>query len=168
MGIEKVDGTDYWKVKQSADPDTDAKGAKMGYDATYWLDPSNGEEAKATAAFKRSILEGKGFQPEAYTGLGILYKEKAEGLAGSGDFEKENTNYTEAAKNFRSAVKQLSGAPDAIVVYQLLGLVYERQKKYTEAIGVYEEFLRLFPNAAEAEAVRSFIVQIKKDMASQD
>src|SRR5438876_5705331 len=100
----------------------------------------NGEEAKATAAFKRSILEGKGFQPEAYTGLGILYKEKAEGLAGSGDFEKENTNYTEAAKNFRSAVKQLSGAPDAIVVYQLLGLVYERQKKYTEAIGVYEEF----------------------------
>jgi hypothetical protein len=32
---------------------------------------------------------------------------------------------------------------------------------------LYEEFLRIFPDAVEAEAVRSFIVQIKKQMAEQ-
>ncbi len=127
-----------------------------------------GEEEKAIAAFKRAITEGKGFQPEAYTGLGLLYKEKAEGFGGSGDFEKEAGYYSESAKNLRSSVKQLSGAPDAIVVYQLLGLVYERQKKFSEAISTYEEFLTIFPDSVEAEAVRSFIVQLKKDLALQN
>lgn len=121
-----------------------------------------GEEAKAIAAFKRAIADGKGFQPEAYTGLGLLYKEKAEGDSGSGDFEQETANYTESAKNLRVALKQLSGAPDTMVIYQLLGLIYERTKKYDEAIAIYEEFLRIFPNSSEAEAVRSFITQIRK------
>lgn len=128
----------------------------------------NGEETKAVTAFKRAITEGKGFQPEAYTGLGLLYKEKAEGFGGAGDFESETANYDEAAKNLKIALKQLSGAPDTIVIYQLLGLVYERQKNYTEAIATYEEFLRIFPDTPEATAVRSFIVQLKKDMASQE
>ncbi len=128
----------------------------------------NGEEAKAVAAFKRAIVEGKGFQPEAYAGLGLLYKEKAEGFGGSGDFENENANYTESARNLKMAVKQLSGAPDAVVIYQLLGLIYERQKKYTDAIALYEEFLRIFPNTVEATAVRSFIVQLRKDQTPQD
>lgn len=123
-----------------------------------------GEEAKAIAAFKRAITEGKSFQPEAYTGLGLLYKEKAEGFGGEGDFTNEELNYNEAAKNLKAALKQLSGAPDTVIIYQLLGLVYERQKKYAEAIATYEEFLRIFPNSNEATAVRSFIVQLKKDM----
>jgi tetratricopeptide (TPR) repeat protein len=121
----------------------------------------NGEEAKAIAAFKRAITEGKGFQPEAYAGLGLLYKEKAEGS--SGDFQAENDNYEEAAKNLKMAIRQLAGAPDSIVIYQLLGLIYERQQKVKDAIAVYEEFLRLFPNSVEATAVQSFIVQLKKD-----
>src|SRR5688572_321902 len=37
-----------------------------------------GEEEKAIASFRRAIREGKGFQPEAYTGLGLLFKERAE------------------------------------------------------------------------------------------
>jgi len=45
----------------------------------------------------------------------------------------------------------------------LLGLIYERQQKAKDAIAVYEEFLRLFPNSVEATAVQSFIVQLKKD-----
>lgn len=126
-----------------------------------------GDEAKAIAAFKRSIAEGKGFQPEAYTGLGLLYKERAEGAGGSGDFANEALNYNEAAKNFRIALKQLSGAPDASVLYQLIGLVLERQKKYAEAIALYEEFLRFFPDSNDAPAVQSFIVQLKKQMAQQ-
>ena len=126
-----------------------------------------GEEDKAIASFKRAITEGKGFQPEAYAGLGLLYKEKAEGFGGSGDFENEGINYVESAKYLKSAVKQLAGAPDTMVIMQLLGLVYEREKKYTEAIAVYEEFLTMFPESLEATAVRSFIVQLKKDLANQ-
>lgn len=127
-----------------------------------------GEEAKAIAAFKRAVTEGKGFQPEAYAGLGLLYKEKAEGSSGGGDFDEETANYTESAKNLRTALKQLSGAPDTVVIYQLLGLIYERMKKYEEAIAIYEEFLRLFPNTVEAEAVRSFIVQLRKQMSEEN
>jgi tetratricopeptide (TPR) repeat protein len=121
-----------------------------------------GEEAKAIAAFKRAITQARGFQPEAYTGLGLLYKEKAEAAAGAGDFDGEATNYDEATKNLATALKQLAGAPDAVVLYQLLGLVYERQKKYDEAIRTYNEFLERFPNSNDAAAVRSFIEQIKK------
>lgn len=127
-----------------------------------------GEEGKAIAAFKRAITEGRGFQPEAYAGLGLLYKEKAEGLGSSGDYDGEAAAYAESAKNLRSSLKQLSGAPDAIVIYQLLGLIYERQKKTPDAIAVYEEFLRIFPDATEATAVRSFITQLKKDLSPQE
>jgi tetratricopeptide (TPR) repeat protein len=121
-----------------------------------------GDETRAISSFKRAITEGKGFQPEAYAGLGILYKERAEGEAGTGDFDGESENYTEAAKDLKMAIKQLSGAPDSIVIYQLLGLIYERQKKVDEAIALYEEFLDLYPESVEATAVRSFIVQLKK------
>ena len=127
----------------------------------------NGDEDKAIASFKRAITEGKGFQPEALTGLGLLYKERAEGFGSSGNFDEEQTNYTESAKYLKSAIKQLSGAPDALVIYQLLGLVYERQQKFTDAIATYEEFLRLFPDTAEASAVRSFIVQLRKQLNEQ-
>lgn len=124
-----------------------------------------GEEDAAIAAFKRSIREGRGFQPEAYTGLGLIYKERAEAFAGEGEYEKETANYDESAKFLRTALKQLSGAPDAVVVYQILGLIYEQQKRYTDAIAVYEEFLRVFPDIPESESVASFIVQLKKQIA---
>ncbi len=125
------------------------------------------DEAKAIAAFKRAIVEGKNLQPEAQTGLGLLYKEKAE-IAGSGsDYEAEAANYLLAAGYFRKAIAQLGGAPDAITLYQFLGLAYEKMKKPTQAIAVYEEFLRAFPDSSEATAVQSFIVQLKKEMSAQ-
>ena len=122
------------------------------------------KKTRAIAAFKRAVVEGIGFQPEAYAGLGLLYKEKAEG--GSGDFDEENANYAESAKHLKLALKQLSGVPDSMVIYQLLGLIYEKQKRNTDAIALYEEFLRIFPDTVEATAVKSFIVQLKKDAAS--
>ena len=156
---------------------TDVEGAKKSIQAARRLRPGyaeasavegrihkdNDEEALAIASFKRAITEGRGFQPEAYTGLGLLYKEKAESLGGAGDFANEGANYVESAKNLKVALKQLSGAPDSVVIYQLLGLVYERQKKWDDAIALYEEFLKLFPNLPESDAVRSFIVQIQKE-----
>lgn len=124
-----------------------------------------GDEEKAIASFKRAITEGGGFQPEAYAGLGLLYQSRAEGLGDEED--KQTAAYNEAAKDLMMAVKQLSGAPDAAVIYQLVGMIYEQQKRYKEAIALYEDFLKTFPDSPEAEAVRSFIVQIKKEIAAQ-
>ncbi len=125
------------------------------------------QEDKAIASYKRAIAEGKGLQPEAYTGLALFYKEKAEAAGADGDFEGEQALYAQSIKFFPSAISQLSGAPDTIIVYQLFGLVYEKMKKYEDAIAVYEEFLRVFPDSSEASVVRSFIVQLKKQMSEQ-
>lgn len=120
---------------------------------------------KAILAFKKAIVEGKGFQPEAYTGLGLLYKDRAETAGGEGDLDTEKANYDESAKNLKVALKQLASAPDAIVLYQLLGLVYERRHQYPEAIALYKQFLSIFPDTPEATSVRSFIIQLEKQMA---
>ena len=159
----------------------DVEGAKKSIQAARRLRPGyaeasavegrihkdNDEEALAIASFKRAITEGRGFQPEAYAGLGLLYKEKAESFGGGGDFTNEDANYVESIKYLKVSLKQLSGAPDSVVIYQLLGLIYERQKKYDDAIALYQEFLKLFPDLPESEAVRSFIIQIQKERAQQ-
>lgn len=126
------------------------------------------QEDKAIASYKRAISEGKGIQPEAYTGLALFYKEKAETAGAEGDFENETKFYEQSLKYFPFAIAQLGGAPDAIIVYQLFGLVYEKMKKYEDAIKVYEEFLRVFPDSDEASVVQSFIVQLKKQMSEQE
>ncbi|MBA2620763.1 MAG: tetratricopeptide repeat protein [Acidobacteria bacterium] len=123
---------------------------------------SEDKKDKAIATFKRSIAEGKNFQPEARTGLGLLYKDKAESFGATGDFESEQQNYKLAADELDRAAAQLGTAPDAVTIYQLSGDCYERAKMFAQAIKTYEKFLRLFPNSDEAEAVRSFIVQINK------
>jgi tetratricopeptide (TPR) repeat protein len=128
---------------------------------------SEDNETKALASFKRSIAEGKGFQPEAHAGLGLLYKDKAEGFAASADFENEKANYALAESELKIAIKQLAGAPDAKDIYQLLGAIYEKTQRLTDAIALYEEFLRVFPDSAEATAVQSFIVQLKKQMSEE-
>ena len=125
------------------------------------------EEDKAIASFKRAVTEGKGVQPEALTGLGLLYKDRAETFGGSGDFENEKANYLLAAESLKKAAAQLAGAPDAMTIYQLLGDAYERAKMYQDAIKVYEDFLSLFPEADEAETFRSFIVQLQKRMKDE-
>ena len=154
-----------YKAVQSAKRLRPANAETAVIEARFLKD--SGEEEKAIAAFKRSITLGRGFQPEAHTGLGLLYKDRAEAAGGSGDFASETGNYDEAVKHLAVAAQQLGSAPDAMVVYQILGLIYERQKKFKEAIALYETFLRLFPGTSEAGAVESFITQIKKQMAEQ-
>ncbi len=126
---------------------------------------NDGEETKAIASFKRAIKEGAGFQPEAHTGLGLLYKEKGESFASEGDFDNETANYLLATNELKIALAQLAGAEP--VLYELLGVTYEKMKKFKEAIAVYEEFIRMFPDSNEVVTYRSYIVQAKKQMEDQ-
>lgn len=126
-----------------------------------------GEEEKAIAAYNRAIKEGKGFQPEARTGLALLYKERAEGFMLGGDLQNANDNYDLAAKELKTALAQLSGAPDAKDLFQILADIYYRARRYQEAINTYEEFLKVFPDSNEETAVRSLILQTKKEMEAQ-
>lgn len=123
-----------------------------------------GETAKAIAAFRRAITQGRGVQPEAFTGLAMLYQERAEEAIGNGEIAAAERDYEEAAKNFSSAIKQLGTSPDVGVIVQMLGRIYEHQRKYKEAIALYKEFLDNFPDAIESPAVRSFIVQLEKQL----
>lgn len=122
----------------------------------------NGDEAKAIASFKRAITEGRGYQPEAHAGLGLLYKEKAEGFGVSGEFDSETEYYMLAAGELRKAASQLAGSPDAVVIYQFLGNCYERAKKYREAIVIYQEYIKNFPDTDDVETFQSFITQLEK------
>lgn len=126
---------------------------------------SDNEEAKAIASFKRAIKEGKGFQPEAHTGLGLIYKSNGENFGNEGDYEKETANYQLAAGELKIALTQLAGTEP--ILYELLGVTYEKMRKFKEAIAVYEEFIRMFPNSDEVVTYRSYIVQAKKQMEEQ-
>lgn len=125
----------------------------------------SGEDEKAIASFNRAIKEGKGFQPEAHTGLAIYYKDQASNAGSGGDAEEETRLYNLSTTHFQKAIEQLSATET--IVYMLLGEIYERQKKFPEAIKIYERFLRDFPDNSERTVVESFIVQIKKQQSEQ-
>ncbi len=118
------------------------------------------QEAKAIASFKRAIKEGKTFQPEAHTGLALLYKEKAERYKSNGDFDLEIETYQLAADEMKLAISQLSGSEPTF--YEILGSIFEKMNKFKEAIAVYEEFIKLFPASNDVPTYRSYIVQAKK------
>jgi cytochrome c-type biogenesis protein CcmH/NrfG len=113
---------------------------------------ASAQNAEAVAAYGRAIREARGFQPEAHTGLGIIYEEEG--------------RYEEAAAAFRQAVAQLSDTEP--VLYELLGRVYERLEKYKEAVAAYEKYLALAPGGKLAPAVQSVIEQLRKQAAEQD
>jgi tetratricopeptide (TPR) repeat protein len=112
---------------------------------------SSGYMDNAIASYKRSIREAGGFQPEAHTGLAIVYEEQSQD--------------EDAAKEFRTAIDQLADTEP--VLYQLLGAVYEKQEKYKEAVAAYEKYLELAPNGTYASAIRSMIDQLRKQAAGE-
>jgi tetratricopeptide (TPR) repeat protein len=110
---------------------------------------SDFDEDNAVKAYNRAVKEGRGYQPEAHTGLGIIYQEQ----------EK----YPEAIKEFKLAIGQLFGTEP--ILYQLLGELYEKQQNPKEAIRVYEEYLKLVKTGPDAIAVQSMVDQLKKELA---
>jgi len=107
---------------------------------------------EAVQAYARAIREARGWQPEAYTGLGIIYE--------------EGGKYEEAAAVYLKAIAQLADTEP--VLYELLGRTYERLEKYKEAVAAYEKYLQLAPNGKLAPAIESVIEQLRKQAAGQD
>lgn len=110
---------------------------------------TDADPSAAIASYQRAIREAHGFQPEAYTGLGIALDDKG--------------RYDEAASAFSKALAQLSDTEP--IVYQLLGAVYEKQEKYKEAVAAYEKYLQLAPDGKLAPAIRSIIEQLRQQAA---
>lgn len=112
---------------------------------------ASAQNAEAVEAYGRAVHEARGFQPEAHTGLGIIYEEEGK--------------YEEAATAFRKAVAQLSDTEP--VLYELLGRVYERLENYKEAVAAYEKYLALAPHGKLAPAIESVIEQLRKQADEQ-
>lgn len=106
----------------------------------------------ALGAYRRAIREGKGFQPEAYTGMGIAYEDKGRN--------------EEAAEAFRKAIAQLSDTEP--ILYELLGRNLERLERWKEAVAAYEKYLELVPTGAHASAINSIIDQLRKQAAEAE
>lgn len=111
-----------------------------------------GDPAAAIESYRRAIREGRGFQPEAYTGLGIVLEDKGE--------------HEEAVGAFRKAISQLSDTEP--VLYELLGRNYEKLEKWKEAAAAYEKYLELAPEGSHASAIRSIIEQLQRQAAEQE
>ncbi|MBA3243411.1 MAG: tetratricopeptide repeat protein [Acidobacteria bacterium] len=111
-----------------------------------------GDPEAAIESYRRAIREGRGFQPEAYTGLGIVLEDKGE--------------HEEAVGAFRKAVAQLSDTEP--VLYELLGRNYEKLEKWKEAASAYEKYLELAPEGSHASAIRSIIEQLQRQAAEQE
>lgn len=52
LGLDKVDGKDYWKIKQTAEAIVDADGAKMSYEIIQWINPATGDMLKVEGTIK--------------------------------------------------------------------------------------------------------------------
>lgn len=105
----------------------------------------------AIKAYRRSIREAAGFQPEAHVGLARVYE--------------DNGDFNEAIVELRKALDQLSDSEP--VIYQMLGSAYEKVQKPKEAVAAYEKYLALAPNGSYASAIRSILEQLKREAAGE-
>jgi cytochrome c-type biogenesis protein CcmH/NrfG len=106
----------------------------------------------ALNAYRRALREGRGFQPEAYAGMGIVHEDKGRN--------------EEAADAFRKAISQLSDTEP--ILYELLGRNLERLERWKEAVAAYEKYLELAPTGAHASAINSIIDQLRKQAAEAE
>jgi tetratricopeptide (TPR) repeat protein len=105
----------------------------------------------ALTSYRRAIREGRGFQPEAYTGMGIVYEDKG--------------RYEEAVESFHKAIAQLSDSEP--ILYELLGRNLEKLERWKEAVAAYEKYLELAPTGAHASAINSIIDQLRRQAEEQ-
>ena len=73
--------------------------------------------------------------------------------------------YAESVQDYNEAVKEFEEAktlaPDWADIYYNLGIVYDKIERYTEAIENLRNYLKLVPNAEDAEVVESMLTKIE-------
>jgi hypothetical protein len=52
LGLDKIEGKEYWKIKQTAEAIVDADGNKVSYEITEWVTPTDGETYKVEGTVK--------------------------------------------------------------------------------------------------------------------
>jgi Flp pilus assembly protein TadD len=109
------------------------------------------EYEEALTAFRRAVREGRGTQPEAHTGMGLVHVDQG--------------NHELAVESFRKAIAQLQDTEPAL--YQLLGASYEKLERWKDAVAAYEKYLELAPDGKLAPAIRSIIDQLRVQAAEQ-
>ena len=113
---------------------------------------SSSDYSAALTAYARALREARGFQPEAHTGMGIVYEETG--------------RHEEAVAAFRKAITQLSDTEP--VLYELLGRNLEKLERWKEAVVAYEKYLALAPTGSHASAINSIIDQLRRQAAEQE
>lgn len=106
----------------------------------------------ALTAFRRAVREGRGFQPEAHTGIGLVHEDKG--------------RHAEAVEAFRKAIAQLSDTEP--VLYELVGRNLEKLERWKDAAVAYDRYLELAPEGSHAAAIRSIIDQLRRQAAEQE
>jgi tetratricopeptide (TPR) repeat protein len=107
------------------------------------------DEEKAAEIFKKAV-DIKPDDAKIYANLGSLYF----------SLNKDNM----ALENLNKAKELDSLLPDT---YYQLGLLYFKQGALEEAVHNFEEFLKLAPQATEAEQVKGIIEELKKKISEQ-
>ncbi|MCF6290314.1 MAG: tetratricopeptide repeat protein [Desulfobacterales bacterium] len=74
------------------------------------------------------------------------------------EMAKSPADYKDAIKEFEKAARLAPGWAD---VYYNLGMVQEKANKYDEAVTSFRRYLRLAPNARDAETVKSLINRLE-------
>jgi tetratricopeptide (TPR) repeat protein len=111
-----------------------------------------GDYDAALDVYRRALREARNFQPEAHTGMGLVFEELS--------------RHEEAVASFRRAIAQLSDTEP--VLYELLGRNLERLERWKEAADAYDRYLALAPEGRDAEAIRSIIEQLRRQAAEQE
>ncbi len=107
------------------------------------LSLTSGQIAEAVSFYKKAAEKKENFF-EAYLGLSIAYREL-------GEYDKAH----------QAILKVLEIRPDYYQVYYNLGLILEKQQKYTEALEAYEQFLEKVPGASRFTDTKRRISKIK-------
>ena len=107
---------------------------------------NQGRIDEAIVEYRAAIAQAVGNYSEAHYNLGIALLEKGKPEIAEQEFklalEQEKKPWPEAQYNFAKAL--------------------ERQKRYKEAADAYEVYLKLYPNAPDAQKMREYIEYLRK------
>ena len=76
-----------------------------------------------------------------------------------GDFYLKKKNYPAAIQRYLDAIEY---QPNLVAAYDALGRAYEKSGAYAKALGVYQDFLKKYPESPKAPDFKSRSAQLEK------